>query len=191
VTPGWAELLAWMQQQSAGGTLDAEAAWDAFRAVVATSEHAALPELCARFHAAPARDRLALAGTIASLLAPVEWPTSWRDARLGLVNALDALVRETAPDSIPFDLTLDERDLYHGGWTDLALARDLLRVPCRRDELRWVAKLCDAGNFGSSAKAGPNHWAGSSRAHAHANGDESVFGVRILSLRPEGSSGSQ
>jgi hypothetical protein len=136
-----------MQQQSMDGALNAEAVWDAFRHVVATSEHAALPELCARFHAAPANDRLALAGAIASLLAPVEWPASWREPRQRLVRALDDLVLVTAPDSISFDLTLDERDLYFAGWTDLTLARDLLRIPCRRDELRAVAKLCDMGNF--------------------------------------------
>lgn len=146
MTEGWAELFAWMQQRSADGTLDAEAAWEAFREVAAASEQPALPALCARFDVAPVKDRLALAGTIASLLAPVEWPTSWREPRRRLVKALDDLVDETAPNRIPFGLLCDEYDLYFAGWSVLKRASELLRVPCRRDALRTVARLCDNAN---------------------------------------------
>jgi len=148
---GWAEFLAWMQQQSAAGTLDTEVAWGHFRGLAATSEHVGLAELVVRFRVAPARDRLALAGTIASLLAPVEWPAAWHDARWGLWHALSELVSaisDGTPYALPRVLNLrDEHDLYIMGWHQLSMARDLLRLPCRRDELRVVARLCVMGNF--------------------------------------------
>ena len=146
---GWAELLAWTQQQSMAGKLDAEEAWRFFRDLAATSAQAGLPELASRFDLAPAGDRLILAVTSARMLAPVEWPLSWVEPRRRLASTLDEIVRDAAPDAIAqtFELTLDEADLYRAGWNDLIAARDLLRVPCRRDELRTVGRLCDAGNF--------------------------------------------
>jgi hypothetical protein len=148
---GWAEFLAWMQQQSAAGTLNAEIAWQHFRALAATSEHVGLPELVVRFRVAPAKDRLALAATIAGMLAPVEWPAAWHDARWRLWSALNELVDATSfgpPESLPSVLDLrDDGDLYSSGWYQLVAARDLLRDPCRRDELRVVARLCTVGNF--------------------------------------------
>jgi hypothetical protein len=104
-----------------------------------------------RFHAAPSKDRLALAGTIAGLLAPVDWPLAWEDARMHLIQGLTALLVEMSEDTpgnllhvIDLDLDLD---LYHAGCFQLARARDFLYTPCRRDALREVARLCVVGNF--------------------------------------------
>jgi hypothetical protein len=141
---GWAEFLAWMQERSTAGQLDQEAAWEQFRALAVTSGHAGLGELVVRFRAAPGKDRLALAGTIASILAPVEWPAAWEDARKRLVHALDGLVAETSDMFDKLDLI---QDRHIAGWFELLAARDLLRIPCRRDELRVVAQLCMDGNF--------------------------------------------
>jgi len=126
-----------MQERSAAGALDIEAVWEHFRALAATSEQAGLPALVARFDAAPAQDRLALAGTIAGMLGPVEWPVAWREPRERLVRAIAQLLR-VASASVKDDLlALDVEPLR--------LARRLLDVPCRRDELRHVADLCDLG----------------------------------------------
>jgi hypothetical protein len=149
---GWAELLTWMQQQSAAGKLDPEDAWQTFRALATTPDRAGLAELAVRFRAAPAGDRLALAATIAGLLAPVEWPTTWQDARAHLVTALTALVRSMdrhAPGSLAgtLPLDLDAVDLYDAGIAQLATARDLLRTPCRRDQLPLIARMCNLGCF--------------------------------------------
>ncbi len=140
---GWAELLDWMQERSAAGQLDPEVAWDHFRALAATSKHPGLGELVTRFRAAPSKDRLALVGTIASLLAPVEWPAAWEEPRRRLVDALRELL--LAIDDTFGDLGQEE-DLYRAGLNTLSVARDLLRTPCRRDELRTVARLCALGN---------------------------------------------
>jgi hypothetical protein len=144
---GWAEFLAWMQERSAAGPIDREVAWEQFRALAVPSEHAGLGELIVRFSTARSEDRLALAGTIAAILAPVAWPVAWEDARTRLVGALDGLVRE-ATDSKLHALELgQDQDVHTSGWFALSTARDLLRIPCRRDELGIVAKLCAMGNF--------------------------------------------
>lgn len=144
---GWAELLAWIQERSAEGKLSPDAAWQQFRGLAATSKLPGLSELAVRFRAAPASDRLALAGTIAAMLAPVDWPDAWDEARGPLVEALAELGRELG-EAIPHLLELrEEKDLHMAGMEALASARDLLRTPCRRDELRVVARLCAWGNF--------------------------------------------
>ena len=140
---GWAELLAWLQERSAAGQLDPEAAWQHFRALAATSKHPGVADLTVRFRAAPSRDRLALVGTIASMLAPVEWPEAWDDPRRRLVGALGELV--LAIDDSFLDLGEDE-EIYRAGMNALSVARDILRAALRRDELRAVARLCALGN---------------------------------------------
>jgi hypothetical protein len=139
-----------MQQQAIAGAIDPEAAWTRFRALAIASEQVALPELAIRFSRAPARDRVVLAGAVAEMLAPVEWPSDWQEARWQLINALDKILSETdgfTPESFPSRLALqDERHLQMVGWSTLESARNLLRTPCRRDELRVVARLCNTGN---------------------------------------------
>jgi hypothetical protein len=141
---GWAEFVAWMQERSAADALDIEAAWEQFRALAATSEQGGLLELAARFDAAPGKDRLALAGTIAGMLAPVEWPVAWRELRQRLASALDELVRvlesqvlgSLAVAHIPTQIRL------------LNLRLACLLVPsCRRDDLRLLATLCYMGTM--------------------------------------------
>jgi hypothetical protein len=151
VPQGWAELVAWMQERSAAGKLDPEAAWQHYRGLAIASKHAGLGELAVRFRAAPAKDRLALVGTIASLLAPVEWPEAWDDARRRLVDALGQLALVIGDSAI--DLGADE-ELYRAGLSTLSVARDLLRTPCRRDEMRAVARLCALGNAWCSRAVG-------------------------------------
>jgi hypothetical protein len=140
---GWAELLAWMHDRIAEGKLSPDLAWQHFRELAATSKHPAIGELVVRFRAAPAKDRVALVGTIASILAPVEWPPAWDEARRQLVAALGGLL--LAMDDGFGDLGQDD-EIFRAGISTLSVARDLLRAPCRRDELRAVARLCDLGN---------------------------------------------
>jgi hypothetical protein len=140
-----------MRERSASGQLDADETWEQFRALAATSEQAGLAELAARFRAMPGKDRLALAGTIAGMLAPVEWPAAWKEPRLRLVRALDELLRELKdgePGALPTLLDLGgDRDLYASGRREIATARDLLRTPCRRDEIRIAGWMCEIGSF--------------------------------------------
>jgi hypothetical protein len=156
VVQGWAELVAWMQERSAAGALDVEALWEQFRALAATSEQPGLPALVERFDAAPAKDRLALAATIAGMLGPVEWPVAWRSARERLVDGLDELLRQAlgTPGTLPHVIDLDAldeeqslSDRFTSGRSKLSMARELLRVPCRRDELKIVATMCAWGSF--------------------------------------------
>jgi hypothetical protein len=80
------------------------------------------------------------------MLAPVEWPVAWEDARERLVRALVELVRE-ASDTTNMVALGEEKALHFAGWSALSMARDLLRIPCRRDELRIVARLCVMSTF--------------------------------------------
>jgi len=87
------------------------------------------------------------------MLGPLEWPVAWRSPRERLIGGLDELLRQArgTPDTLPHLIDLHEekdlQDLFMSGWSKLSAARDLLRVPCRRDELKVVAKMCVWGNF--------------------------------------------
>lgn len=141
---GWAELLAWMQERSAAGELDPDAVWNEFRALAVTSEQPGVPELANRFHPARAQDRLMLAATVSRMLAVLEWPSSWREPRDHLLSALEDLVREFDALEKLVDLG-DKKHHLSMGRNAVVMGREMLRTPCRRDQLALVATTCTSG----------------------------------------------
>lgn len=146
---GWAELVQKLQQDLQGGEIDPDLLWTEFQDLAARSPHAdALQHLVRLGQKLPARDRSTIAMAITGMLAPVEWPEEWEAVRGKLVNALGGLTREAnplTPDSLAKVLGPGDRGLEATGWAVLRSAHDLLRTPCRRDELRIVAHLCNVG----------------------------------------------
>jgi len=88
---------------------------------------------------------------VAMLLGPLEWPPEWEQHRPGLLDALDALysaVDPGKPDSLTTLLTQSSDEVR--SWSGLVMfvnAAQLLSTPCRRDQLRPVARLCWSGLF--------------------------------------------
>jgi hypothetical protein len=128
------------------GGRDYAGTWALFTEVASRSERADILKTIVRIgEILPARERRHLAVAITRLLAPVEWPPEWIPPRQKLISALDGLIVETRPDSPLFSL--------HGSGAEdsslqiaqllLISAQNLLRLPCRRDELRTVALLCN------------------------------------------------
>jgi type II secretory pathway component PulM len=150
-----------MQEQSAAGRLDIEAVWSVFRALALTSPNTGLSVLAQTFHAAPAKERLALAGTIAGLLAPIEWPIAWREPGRRVSQALEEVNRRASHFAAQLK---DDRDAPHATMIRLGgflcyLACGLLSAPCRRDELQVVAGIVNTGilacsDFGKTAVRG-------------------------------------
>jgi hypothetical protein len=100
----------------------------------------------------PIGDRVSLAIMVASLLNPLEWPPEWEQHRLRLVEALDSLLHAIdpdQPDSLPALLVLEQKGktLHAAGRFMLISATELLRTPCRRDQLRLSAGLCSVGYY--------------------------------------------
>jgi len=87
---------------------------------------------------------------IAKLVANVDWPPNWEPSRQRLVSAMESLlltINPQSPDSFPALLDLQEAKEQHViGYAVLQSALNLLRTPCRLDELRFVARLCNVGN---------------------------------------------
>lgn len=151
VATGWAEFRSWIRRRVADGNRDPEATWTRFQKLAASSELAEILKHLLRVgRILPDTERYRLAVATTRLLAPIEWPKEWAAARPALVAALETLVDETCPsDHVSFfalhDLGADA-EIERVGHLVLIAARDLLRRPCRRDELPTVAGLCNLGS---------------------------------------------
>lgn len=151
VATGWAELSKWIRRRVAEGTREPEATWARFQRLATRSERADILKHIVRVgKVLPDQERYRLAVSTTKLLAPLEWPLEWSALRPALVVALDALVDETCPNTGGSFCDLHDfgecTELQAFGHVVLMNARDLLRRPCRRDELPTVARLCNAGN---------------------------------------------
>ena len=151
VATGWAEFRSWIRRRVAEDNRDPEATWTRFQKLAAGSERAEILKLIVRVGGIlPNHERYRLAVATTRLLAPIEWPKEWSEARPALVTALDKLVDETCPDEHAsffalHDLGIDA-ELERVGHLVLIDALHLLRRPCRRDELPSLARLCNLGN---------------------------------------------
>lgn len=147
---GWAEFWSWIRRRVVAENRDPEATWTRFQKLAAGSERAdILKNVVHVGRILSDRERYRLAVVTTRLLAPIEWPKEWSEVRPALVAALDTLVDETCPDEKASFFALHdlgtEVDIQRLGHVVLLNARDLLRRPCRRDELPIVARLCNAG----------------------------------------------
>jgi hypothetical protein len=121
-----------------------------FQKIAASSERGDILKHLVRVgRVLPDQDRYRLAVAVTRLLAPLEWPHEWSEARVGLVAALDELLVETDPDAkgsffALHDLGADA-ELQRVGHLVLHSAFYLLGRPCRRDQLPVVARLCNTG----------------------------------------------
>ncbi len=151
VGSGWAELLRWVRLRVQREERDPAATWSRFQKLAARSERAEILKHVVRVgRLLPDLERYRLAVSITRMLAPIEWPSEWSEARLRLVSALDTLVEETDPDAASSFFGLHDLGpdavLQRVGHRVVQNSRDLLQRPCRRDELAVVARLCNAGN---------------------------------------------
>ncbi len=151
VATGWAELQGWIGRRIAEDNRDLDATWTQFQNLAAGSERAYILKHIVRVgRILPDQERYQLAVVTTRLLAPIEWPSEWSEARPSLIAALDTLVDETCPDEKTSFFALHdlgtEVDHQRLGHLVLLNALDLLRRPCRRDELPIVARLCNAGS---------------------------------------------
>jgi hypothetical protein len=151
VATGWAELLKWIRRRVAADERDLEATWTRFQKLAVRSERAEILKTIVRVgRVLPDQERYRLAVATTRLLAPIEWPSEWREAWPSLVAAVDTLVEETCPDAKASFFALHDLDtdaeLQRVGHVVLIDARNLLRQPCRRDELPTVASLCNTGS---------------------------------------------
>jgi hypothetical protein len=140
-----------MRRAAATGQRDVEATWTRFQKLAERSERADILKFIVRVGLVlPDEERYGLAAATTMLLAPIEWPSEWSEVRPALVAALDTLVEETDPDAEESFFALHDlgadAELQRVGHLVLHGARDLLRRPCRRDELPIVARLCNIGN---------------------------------------------
>lgn len=148
---GWAEFLERIKQQAESDQTDIHAIWSEFLQRSQTSPRAEGLELFAKLvQKAPIEDRVAVAVVVASLLDPLEWPPEWEQHRPGLVAALGLLsfaLDPMKPDSLAALLKLNSDDVgyYWSGVFMFVTASQLLSTPCRRDQLRLVARLCNTG----------------------------------------------
>jgi hypothetical protein len=151
VATGWAELLRRIRRLAAEEREDPEATWKKFQQLAARSERASILKPLVRLgRVLPSRERHVLAVSITRILAPLEWPPEWIQGRAELVDALDALLEEMDPNEPSSFLSLgglggDGELTWRVSRIVLYSARNLLHRPCRRDELRTVALLCNTG----------------------------------------------
>jgi hypothetical protein len=172
VPKGWAEFLERFNQQVDSGQADPHALWSEFLQLSQTSPRApALEVLTKVVQKSPVEDRVAAAAMVAVLLNRLEWPPEWEQLRPGLLEALDALYSVVDPirsDSLTTLLDLGPDEGYANDIVMFLTAVELLTTPCRRDELRPVARLCWRGLFsiittyrpalaraGGAARSGP------------------------------------
>lgn len=154
---GWAELLEKVLSAPAGP----DAVWAEFREVAERSPRAAVLEPALRLaERLPAADRRTLVVALATCAAPLEWPLEREAIRPSLTAALGDLLREmdpAQPSSLPRMLHLDltpHADIHTAGLVAMRGAHQMLRLPCRRDEIRTVAYLCNWGRFACHASYG-------------------------------------
>ncbi len=151
VATGWAEFWSWIRRRAVADNRDLEATWTRFQKLAAGSERAdTMKNIVHVGRILPDRERYRLAVATTRMLAPIEWPQEWSEARPALVAALDTLVGETDPHAYESFFALHDMkgdaELQKVGHLVLVGARDLLLRPCRRDELPTVARLCNTGN---------------------------------------------
>lgn len=148
---GWAELSKWIRRRVAADERDLEATWTRFQKLATQSERAdVLKDIVRVGRVLPSQERYRLAVATTRLLAPIEWPKEWREAWPSLVAAVHTLVQETCPGAKASFFALHDlgtdAELQRIGHVVLIDAYDLLRQPCRRDELITVASLCNTGS---------------------------------------------
>lgn len=147
---GWAEYLERVKQQVDSGQADPHALWSEFLQLSQTSPRAQALEVLTRVvQKSPVEERVAAAVTVAMMLDPLEWPPEWEQHRPGLLESLKELVAVVGlekPDSLTtlLALTPDEAR-YWSGFVMFLTAGELLSTPCRREQLRPVARLCWGG----------------------------------------------
>jgi hypothetical protein len=151
VATGWAEFWSWIRRRAGADNRDLEATWTRFQKLAESSERADLLKHIVHVgRILPDQERYRLAVATTRMLAPIEWPKEWSEARPALVTALDTLVIETDPGADVSFFALhdmqDDADPPKVGHIVLVCARDLLLRPCRRDDLPTVARLCNTGS---------------------------------------------
>jgi hypothetical protein len=133
------------------GQMEVHALWSEFLQRSQTSPRAQGLQLFAKLvQKSPVEDRAGVAVLVASLLDPLEWPPEWEQHRPGLVEALKSLssVISPGPDSLTVLLGLKPGEAVMSYWVGgfmFSTASQLLSIPCRRDELHPVARLCCTG----------------------------------------------
>jgi len=147
---GWAEFLKRIRRLVAEGRQDPVATWKKFEELARSSPQAQTLEIIISIgRRLPEHQRYRLAVAVTRILAPIEWPAAWDIARPELVEALDVLVEETNPEVegsfFALLATSSDADTHSAANVILYTARNLLSKPCRRDELRTVATLCNSG----------------------------------------------
>jgi hypothetical protein len=152
VPSGWAELLGkLLEQLKESNRPDVKSAWSEFVRQGKVSSHAPVLENIVKVgQNLPAVSRVALALNVSALLAPVEWPLEWEKARPRFVESLEAMLRAMSPDQPDSFAALlelgDDALAYATGYAVLQSVLNLFRTPCRRAELRFVARLCNIGH---------------------------------------------
>jgi hypothetical protein len=150
VPNGWAEFLERIKQQLESGQTDSRALWSDFLQRSQTSPRAQGLELFAKIvQKFPIEERVAVASLLASILDPLEWPPEWEQHRLALIEALGLLSYDLdpgKPNSLTVLLKLNSDDVgYWNGVYMFLTAGQLLGTPCRRDQLRVVARQSNIG----------------------------------------------
>lgn len=149
VATGWAEFLKRLRRLASAGERDHAAGWTMFKRLArASPQQGTLDILVHVGQDLPERERYRLAVGVTRLLAPIEWPEEWEGVRPGLADALLRLSMQMDPDAEDsfFARIATKTGAEARRMAQLAMvsAEDLLRKP-RRDQLRTVALLCNAG----------------------------------------------
>ena len=151
MSDGWLAFISRIERQHRAGRVDHAALWADFQAQIKDSRLSSLLQFAPGYaERLPPDKRSGFALMIAKLVANVDWPPNWEPGRRRLVNAMESLlltINPQSPDSFPALLELQETEEQHVvGYAVLQTALNLLRVPCKIDELRFVARLCNVGN---------------------------------------------
>ena len=149
---GWLELSE--QLRALPGKREAvEQWWSKFTSLMQRSQHLNGPALLKIIEGDASR--YVIAGIVAGLLAPTQWPVEWEEQRPELIRALGELRRQTrlldpgggaAPEPATFFAQIElgeDRAPVEISHRILAAAEDLLVTPCRRDQMGSVAGLCN------------------------------------------------
>lgn len=125
--------------------------WSRFKGEATRSSfREALSDVVEQVESLPRRTRLAVAVAIARILGPIEWPPAWEAERAALVSAIGGLLDATtdlAPTGPDFSLQdAREQDARVTAHVGLLAAREMFRHPCRRDEVRLAAMLCNVAS---------------------------------------------
>ncbi|HEX2571280.1 MAG TPA: hypothetical protein VH877_17110 [Polyangia bacterium] len=147
VTTDWTSFLKEVSREA----LDherAERLWREFRHLAAGSSRAHLERALDLSERLPPDARLLLAAVVAKLLEPQDWPPSWVPLRTALLRGLDNLLHQLDPrsaGSLANLLGCGKDESFIVGFAVLTDVRQILHLPCRRDEIPFVASLCSTG----------------------------------------------